>query len=199
MASGVAPSSAPSRDVWQNMFEDLVPLSTQLVTPALAEAFEIPTAKASVPVSQLGQHATPGASGQTKSSYQVDARHKKSMSCCIQEAELLLRSPRWVGTSYRVPALSWAPTSSLKLSFVRKASFHRCPCIMSVQIWEEHTSHCPATTPSLGRLRRPCLMAHGSSMQLYLEACKACRSPVYLRVATMSCLMTQPTQVCSLK
>ena len=53
------------------MFEDLVPLSTQLVTPALAEAFEIPTAKASVPVSQLGQAATPGASGQTKSSYQA--------------------------------------------------------------------------------------------------------------------------------
>ena len=90
MASGVAPSSAPSRDVWQNMFEDLVPLSTQLVTPALAEAFEIPTAKASVPVSQLGQHATPGASGQTKSSYQVIAKTLKvegysclqKLTCC---------------------------------------------------------------------------------------------------------------------
>jgi hypothetical protein len=56
---------------WGPMFEDLVPLSTQLVTPALAEAFDIPTAKASVPDSQLVHLANPG-SGQTKSSYQVE-------------------------------------------------------------------------------------------------------------------------------
>jgi len=64
---------------WGTMFEDLVPLSTQLVTPALAEAFDITTAKASVPDSQLFHNVNPG-SGQTKSSYQVERTASSSFS-----------------------------------------------------------------------------------------------------------------------
>lgn len=78
MTSSPTPGNATSNETWEGMFKDLVPLSTQLVTPALAEAFQIPTANAAVPhsqlgqpVPQLGQFPNPGVSGQTKSSYQV--------------------------------------------------------------------------------------------------------------------------------
>ena len=61
---------------WEGLVEDLVPLHTQLVTPALAEAFDFPSQKAAAPSMRTGQNLGQQTPAQTASlAYSYQVRH----------------------------------------------------------------------------------------------------------------------------